>query len=943
MQVRIFPRPPSLICKQRMSDGKQSLDGTGARARCQLPAIKLRYYLLIAMLAAGALPLLILTVILQKRLAHDIIQDQKDHTADVVIELSGRIEEIMESVAKDLSSVQSNPLVTNPNAPAEQREQEMIRLLGNYDDFFDISIYNRWGELITSTTSDEDPGAPVQNYRDHTQFFKDTVATGKKVVTSPKRKLQREELFLDVYYPILEGGEVINVIKASLKFDKVHAALSRRLGKEGFFVLLDERSNRIFHPENKTLMQKHPHRPFPDGESFPVEGEDSRGETVLNGRNYIFSAHHLSRASTQVQGSWTIIGYLPYVEAQATVQRTSGLLWTMFCIVVFGAGVAGHFVSSYLARPIVPLTRASKEVIAQNWSHAHVPPQGPQEIQEVAHSFNRMVKEIQNHQFLLNKKVESRTQALKQKQTELADAMAKLEASFQSTREGILVVTPDGELQTINRAFLELFGYEGNPQEVRDLKRLEEHVARHVEHAPEFLGFTRPMGLRSSDSQSEREEVEWHVKTDTERFLKVYCVDVFGKCGQIRAYMWVFRDFTEAGRLETSLQQAQKMEAVGRLAGGIAHDFNNLLTGIMGNLDLLSFEMDPESELTEHLSASRQAAQRAAELVKQLLGFSRQSFLNLGHHTTNKLVEEVTGLLRSIVDPCYQIQQELDPDCWGLHVDATQINQVLMNLCVNAKDAMEERKSGILRLTTKNVTLDEQQALALGHEQAKAGDFVVISVADNGSGIPPEILSRIFEPFFTTKGQGKGTGLGLATSLGIVAQHGGWMDCDTRMGEGTTFDIYLPRDMEEAGVAPAPAKREISKDDCGSGTILLVDDEVTVRLVAKSYLRKLGYNVITAVNGQDGYEQFEAHRDEINAAMLDLTMPVMTGSELFCKLKATAPTLPVVIYSGYMMEPDEFEAQNGAKPDGMLCKPFQLEEMAQVIKQAFGQEIDKAA
>jgi len=897
----------------------------------------IRSYLHVAILAAGALPLLLLTLILQTKLSQGIIRDAKTHTSDVVHELTGRIEEVMESVRKDLSSVQDNPIVTNPSASPKQRETEMLRLVGNYDDFFDISIYDSYGELITSTNVD---GSLAQQYRDHTRYFKTAVSEGEEVISSPKRKLQREELFMDVYYPVKRGEDVVNVIKASLKFDKVHAALSRKLGENGYFVLLDERANRLYFPDNEQLMQKHSHVPqfLPSEDDPQARVVEVAGEVSLDHTSFLFAAKRFNPEEEFLDDTWTLIAYQPYAEAQRLAHNTAVLLWSAFCIVVVLAGFAGNMLARRLAQPIHPLTKAAKEVIAQNWSHATVPTKGPIEIQEVANSFNQMVREIQNHQLILNKKVADRTQALAHKQLELSDAMAKMEAAFQSSREGILVVSPEGELQTINSSFLGMFDLKLHPHQVRSLPELEKQVDKLVEKAPNFEGFTHPVAAQSEAKDGDWEEVEWHVRTPTERFLKVYCVDVRGKDGQVRAYMWVFRDITEARRLETSLQQAQKMEAVGRLAGGIAHDFNNLLTGIIGNLDLLSFEMDPASGLSEHLTASRQAAQRAAELVKQLLGFSRQSFLNLGHFCANDLVGEVTNLLRSSFDPRFEIHEELDGNCWGIHVDSTQINQVLMNLCVNARDAMEDQKSGQLLLSTKNMTLTAQEARARGNEQAKEGDFVVISVADNGTGIPPEILNRIFEPFFTTKGQGKGTGLGLATSLGIIAQHGGWMECDSRAGEGTTFLIFLPKDTEVSAPKQKPKRREISPDDCGTGTILLVDDEVTVRLVTESYLRKLGYNVITAGNGKEGLETYKERSAEIDAAMLDLTMPVMSGAELFSKLKSVDPDLPVVIYSGYMMDEEEFAIQNGSKPSAILCKPFEIDDVAKVMKSILGNE-----
>jgi signal transduction histidine kinase len=259
--------------------------------------------------------------------------------------------------------------------------------------------------------------------------------------------------------------------------------------------------------------------------------------------------------------------------------------------------------------------------------------------------------------------------------------------------------------------------------------------------------------------------------------------------GEVAGRVHLLADITERRQLEEQLRQAQKMEAVGRLAGGVAHDFNNLLTAIIGNLALLLRETGGDDARREWLLATEQAAWRASELTRQLLGFSRQAPLRLQPLDLGPCVRETLGLLRRAVDPRVEFEVRTAGDLWLVQADPGQMSQVVMNLCFNARDAMPG--GGRLVVEAANVVLGAADAPA--HPGGRPGEFVRLSVCDTGSGIPPEVRSRIFDPFFTTKEQGRGTGLGLAVVFGIVQQHQAWIECRSAPGEGTSFDVYLPR------------------------------------------------------------------------------------------------------------------------------------------------------
>ena len=397
----------------------------------------------------------------------------------------------------------------------------------------------------------------------------------------------------------------------------------------------------------------------------------------------------------------------------------------------------------------------------------------------------------------------------------------------------------------------------------------------------------------------------------------------------------MFRDTTEQHRLQEGLQQAQKMEAVGRLAGGVAHDFNNLLTGIIGNLSLAELGGGAdEGETTDELIATaKRAGERAADLVKQLLGFSRRTHLQFRIADCNEVIHDVEGLIRRTLDPRIRIEIDTEKDLWGTKVDPNQIEQVVMNMCVNAKDAMVP--SGKISITSRNVVLERKNLSE--NLSAEPGDYVAITVADDGEGMPPEVLKMIYEPFFTTKEQGKGTGLGLATSYGIIRQHGGWIDCSSTVGEGTVFTIYLPKAADAVVVPRAERAKPDEDTQRGSETILLVDDEKVVRTVAQSVLKHHGYKTLCAEDGLVAMDYFKRGEDEIDLVLLDLTMPNLSGADTFKRIRAEFGEVPVIVCSGYAVNLDEFEAENGARPNGFVQKPYNIADLALHVRETLNQ------
>ncbi len=394
--------------------------------------------------------------------------------------------------------------------------------------------------------------------------------------------------------------------------------------------------------------------------------------------------------------------------------------------------------------------------------------------------------------------------------------------------------------------------------------------------------------------------------------------------GEIAHYVAVKRDVTKEVSLQKQLQQAQKMEAVGTLAGGIAHDFNNLLQVILGYSELLLQDKEQASPEYSDLKKVFDAAKNGAELVQRLLTFSRKVEPKLVALNLNRQILQVDKLLRRTIPKMVAINLDLSPDIGDIHGDPTQVEQILMNLAVNARDAMPER--GTLTITTRNVTIDDESSSF--HSGVVPGDYVLLSVADTGHGMNERTVEHIFEPFYTTKELGRGTGLGLAMVYGIVSRHGGRISCSSGVGQGATFNVYFPAIPEEAeGDVESSGEMPI----LGTETVLLVDDEDMVRDLGERILRESGYAVLTAANGNEAVDLYLARKDEIALVILDLIMPTMGGKECLRALLEIDPQAKILIASGYTADESEQDLVGlGAK--GFVGKPFRFRELLKGVR-----------
>ena len=502
------------------------------------------------------------------------------------------------------------------------------------------------------------------------------------------------------------------------------------------------------------------------------------------------------------------------------------------------------------------------------------------------------------------------------------ESLRRSEANFRSlvtnAPYGICSCDATGKILDANPAFLELLG----------LTSTNELVGKHIYslYADGDQWFDLADFLRSS-APFKGLTAEWK-RTNGTTVVRVSGRSVTNGRKEGVVFELFAEDVTERRALEQQLRQSQKMEAVGRLAGGIAHDFNNLLMVISGYSEFLLERLGAEPHLRGPAQEIASAAERASSLTRQLLAFSRKQMLAPRIVNLNDIATENLKMLNRMIGEDIDLVMVASPNLWPVRADAGQIEQVIMNLAVNARDAMPS--GGKLLIETSNTTLDEEYARL--HAPLRPGDYVMVAISDTGAGMDSETQSHIFEPFFTTKGT-KGTGLGLSTVYGIVKQSGGYIWVYSEIGKGTTFKIYLPRVAsmgEPAAQVAAPI--QFQKVEPGTETILLVEDEANLRYLARQYLEKQGYKVIEAADGAVAMQIAVAHEAVIHLLLTDVIMPGMNGRELAQRIAEIRPNVKILYMSGYT---ENVIGHNGMLDAGvrLLQKPFNLRDLKSIVRE----------
>ncbi len=517
---------------------------------------------------------------------------------------------------------------------------------------------------------------------------------------------------------------------------------------------------------------------------------------------------------------------------------------------------------------------------------------------------NRLSQSVEDSTRLVEK---LRTEVTERKRAEdrITRAKEEWERTFDTVPDLIAILDTDYRIRRVNKAMANRLGLTA-----KACVGLTCHHAIHsMDHPPDDC----PCALLLRDGIEHTAEI--HEASLGGQFL-VSASPLRSADGTLTGCVHVSRDISERIRLEEQIRQSQKMEAVGQLAGGIAHDFNNLLQAILGYTDMAMEDLPADSSARTSLVEAYKASERAAALVQQLLAFSRRETIQSTTLDLIELIGDLVKMLRRVIGKHIELTITHAPSLDNVHADPSQLEQILLNLCINARDAMPT--GGQITIETRNIELDA--SFAQHHTWAKPGRYVLMMVSDTGEGMASEVTERIFEPFFTTKEVGKGTGMGLATVFGIVKQHDGLIHVDSTPGQGTAFKTYLP-------VSKAPNAKNLQAAEQegpirgGAETILLAEDEELVRNMAAQVLRKAGYHVLTAHDGEEAIQLFEAKGDDIQLFLLDVVMPRRSGRVVFDRIKAVRPDARVLFSSGYSH--DALEASS-LPEDGyeLIPKPY---------------------
>jgi len=602
-------------------------------------------------------------------------------------------------------------------------------------------------------------------------------------------------------------------------------------------------------------------------------------------------------------------------NTNAMIRKT--IITTMFiALAVIGITIVLLvFLLNRFINPLLTLAQATRELSAGKLFH-RVAIKRSDEIGELANAFNEMAENMESHRKLLEGYNQTLEEKIRERTEALRESESRYRAFFESTGTALVITEEDSTISLVNGEFENLFGVKREAIEGKrkwsefikkeDLEKMKQYESRWAQ-AP----------------KSAPQSYEFQTINTNGQVKDIFTTVSFmpGTTKKISSLI----DISEKKRLENGLQQAQKMEAIGTLAGGIAHDFNNMLMGIQGYASLMLFKMKKSDEHYEQLRRIEELVQSGSNLTRQILGFARGGKFEILSTNLNDIIEKTSAMFGRTKKEI-QIKKRFQEDIWTVDMDRGQIEQVLLNLYVNAWHAMPG--GGELNLETSNEYLTDHYKAAF---DVTPGPYVKVSVTDTGVGMDEKTRLRIFEPFFTTKEMGRGTGLGLAMVYGIVKGHKGIINVYSEKGQGTSFHLYFPASDKEV-LEEDVVEKTIER---GSETILLVDDEEAVLTVSENMLSNLGYQVVTAYNGRKAVEIYKIRNQAIDLVILDMIMPEMSGEETFDCLKALNPNIKVILCSGYSMNSQASRIiERGCR--FFLQKPFSIYTLSQKVREALG-------
>lgn len=624
-------------------------------------------------------------------------------------------------------------------------------------------------------------------------------------------------------------------------------------------------------------------------------------------------------------------------EVYAPLKKDITTLLAMIFIASVLIAIISLFLSRKLSLTVREMVGVAERVEAGNLE-SRIQETQNDELGGLARSLNRMIDRLQGWHAELDQQVKTRTADLQQTTLQLSQEIAEREVAEEEVRlqsemmrrmaEGVYLIRMDGTIVYTNPKFEELFGYD--PGEMIGKNASIVHFPsekKPEETTGEILAVLEKDGFWQGELQN--------IKKDGTPFWCYASVIAFEHSIHGKVLVAVHNDITDRKRaeaekshLEARLSQAQKMEAIGTLAGGIAHDFNNILSIILGYAELAKGDTPAGSSLREDLEKILVAGNRATDLVKQILAFSRQAKVERIPLQLQSLVKESIKMLRASIPTTIEIQESIHSDCGVVLADPTNVYQIIMNLCTNAGHAME-KTGGVLTIALQNIVVEHESppnAMALA-----PGRYVRLSVSDTGSGIGPDIIDKIFDPYFTTKEIGKGTGMGLAIAHGIITKYGGTITVDSKLGRGSTFHVNFPVAAQDT-LSPDTEEEEVPS---GAGRILMIDDEELLLQMGKDMMERLGYSVTIRNSSLDALATFQNNPDAFDVVITDQTMPGMTGSDLARRILQLRPDMPIILCTGYSNLIDE----NTAKFIGIrefALKPLTKSTIAHLLQKVLG-------
>lgn len=627
-----------------------------------------------------------------------------------------------------------------------------------------------------------------------------------------------------------------------------------------------------------------------------------------------------------------LLGWLPAIGAARFMgQPLDWFFSAQGFILLAGVFIAGYLVSGWVLRPVTSVMNATASVMRGIPPVKEVSEWLPQDFWKLRCDINMLFAKHRQSLNAAETHASQSAQRLMNAERLLREAFTALQGIFAASDEGVAVVDAEGKIIASNSKLDEFLGKPLEEVGGRDVKHLMEAISARFMESDKMLQW-----VNNTEKNPElRDEIEAETADDNQRIFSMRTAPMQTEGGEVIGRLWMLRDCSQVRGLQKQLRESQKMGTIGQMAGGIAHDFNNMLTAIRGNLTLaeLSSGGSQSPDVRDKLQNANHATQRAADLVKQLLGYSRHTQGNQLRKVTNlkKLLADVQNMLRHSLDPRITIRVRAGMETSFASADATQLEQVMLNLCLNARDALPDA-NGIIEIGIENVMHRSPNGM-------ETGEFAMIAIRDNGHGIPEDMRHRIFEPFFTTKNPGRGTGLGLSMAQDIIREHGGWVEYDSVESQGTEFRVFVPRTSDPENIEEdltAIDSRQSQGPVGQRGTILVVDDEAPVRSIAVNMLNFLGYRVLEAGDGQQALDIIMRSGEKIDAMLLDIYMPKLSGRDTFKQLRAAGNDLPVVVCSGFVIDPDEFTilGEGRCPPVDIMLKPYALEALSKAMAKA---------